>query len=146
MKHGVTRRGDQIPLELMHTEFSINGLIALDMLTGESLHSIQASSLQTAASKRIYQRLHLLGWILHIVLALVTKYEFISETPLGVVGTNLVIPQSILSDGRPSHTFRNSQKPHQTPTSETCSKMHEPEWPFSMHEILESTDWWAILW
>ena len=34
MRHGVIRRGDQIPLSLVHTNQSVDGLIALDMING----------------------------------------------------------------------------------------------------------------
>ena len=44
MKHGVVRRGDQIPLELVHTNQQINGLVALDLTTG-SLNSLQTKCL-----------------------------------------------------------------------------------------------------
>ena len=44
MKYGVTRRSDRIPMELIHTDYSINGLIAIDMLNGRVL-SIQCKAL-----------------------------------------------------------------------------------------------------
>ena len=44
MKHGVSRRGDQLPLHLVHTDEEVHGLIALDMTTG-SLNALQAKSI-----------------------------------------------------------------------------------------------------
>ena len=34
MRHGVIRRGDQVPLTLVHTKQSVEGLVALDMVNG----------------------------------------------------------------------------------------------------------------
>ena len=34
MRHGVIRRGDQVPLTLVHTKQSVDGIVALDMVNG----------------------------------------------------------------------------------------------------------------
>ena len=151
MKHGVTRRGDQIPLELMHTEFSINGLIALDMLNGRVL-SIQCKALIVADGGfegAFTNGSASLGMdFAHRAGAPLRNMEFISETPLGVVGTNLVIPQSILSDGATLHTPSGTalETSPSTPTSEICSKMHEAGVTvLDARNLGEHADWWAIL-
>ena len=43
MKHGVVRRGDQVPLQLVHSGDQVHGIVALDMTTG-SLNGLQAKS------------------------------------------------------------------------------------------------------
>ena len=151
MKHGVTRRGDQVPLELMHTEFSINGLIALDMLNGRIL-SIQCKALIVADGGfegAFTSGSASLGMdFAHRAGAPLRNMEFISETPLGVVGTNLVIPQSILSDGATLHTPSGTalETSPSTPTSEICSKMHEAGVTvLDARNLGEHADWWAIL-
>ena len=107
MKHGVTRRGDQIPLELVHTDYSVNGLVAIDMLNGRIL-SIQCKALIIADGGfegAFTNGPSSLGMDLaYRAGAPLRNMEFIAETPLGVVGTNLIIPQSILSDGATLHT------------------------------------------
>ena len=57
--------------------------------------------------------------------------EFVAHAPLGVVGTNMVIPQSILSDGATLHTPSGTaiDITASTMTSEICSKMNGPILP-----------------
>ena len=73
--------------------------------------------------------------------------EFIAESPLGVVGTNLVIPQSILSDGATLHTPSGTalETSSTTPTSEICSKMHEAGTTVLDARNMGSDADWAVL-
>lgn len=151
MKHGVTRRGDQVPLELIHTDYSINGLIAIDMLNGRIL-SIQCKALVVADGGfegAFTNGSTSLGMDLAFRAgAPLRNMEFIAETPLGVVGTNLVIPQSILSDGATLHTPSGAvlETTPSTPTSEICSKMHEAGTTvLDARNLGENADWWAVL-
>ncbi len=151
MKHGVTRRGDQVPLEWIHTDYSINGLIAIDMLNGRIL-SIQCKALVVADGGfegAFTNGSTSLGMDLAFRAgAPLRNMEFIAETPLGVVGTNLVIPQSILSDGATLHTPSGAvlETTPSTPTSEICSKMHEAGTTvLDARNLGENADWWAVL-
>ena len=151
MKHGVTRRGDQVPLELIHTDYSINGLIAIDMLNGRIL-SIQCKALVVADGGfegAFTNGSTSLGMDLAFRAgAPLRNMEFIAETPLGVVGTNLVIPQSILSDGATLHTPSGAllETTPSTPTSDICSKMHEARTTvLDARNLGENADWWAVL-
>ena len=151
MKHGVTRRGDQVPLELIHTENSVNGLISIDMLNGRIL-SIQCKALiiadggfegafSTGSASLGMDLAYRAG-------APLRNLEFIAEAPLGVVGTNLVIPQSILSDGATLHTPSGTalETTSTTPTSEICSKMHEAGTTvLDARNLGEHKDWWTVL-
>tara|TARA_B100000614_G_C14558493_1_gene496383 strand:- start:1171 stop:2805 length:1635 start_codon:yes stop_codon:yes gene_type:complete len=151
MKHGVTRRGDQVPLELVHTENSVNGLISIDMLNGRIL-SIQCKALiiadggfegafSTGSASLGMDLAYRAG-------APLRNLEFIAEAPLGVVGTNLVIPQSILSDGATLHTPSGTalETIATTPTSEICSKMHEAGTTvLDARNLGEHKDWWTVL-
>ena len=74
--------------------------------------------------------------------------EFVAEAPLGIVGTNLVISQSILSDGATLHTPSGTalETTSSTPTSEICSKMHEAgATVLDARNLGENADWWAVL-
>ena len=43
MRHGVVRRGDQVPISLVHDEQRVNGIIVMDMING-NLISIQCKA------------------------------------------------------------------------------------------------------
>ena len=151
MKHGVTRRGDQVPLELIHTDYSVNGLIAVDMLNGRIL-SIQCKALIIADGGfegALTNGSTSLGMDLaYRAGAPLRNMEFIAEAPLGIVGTNLVISQSILSDGATLHTPSGTplETTSSTPTSEICSKMHEAGTiVLDARNLGENADWWTVL-
>ena len=151
MKHGVTRRADQVPLELIHTDYSVNGLIAIDMLNGRIL-SIQCKALIIADGGfegAFTNGSTSLGMDLaYRAGAPLRNMEFVAEAPLGVVGTNLVVPQSILSDGATLHTPSGTalETTSTTPTSEICSKMHEAGTTvLDARNLGENADWWAVL-
>lgn len=151
MKHGVTRRGDQVPLELIHTNYSVNGLIAVDMLNGRIL-SIQCKALIIADGGfegAFTNGSTSLGMDLaYRAGAPLRNMEFIAEAPLGIVGTNLVISQSILSDGATLHTPSGTalETTSSTPTSEICSKMHEAGTTvLDARNLGENADWWTVL-
>ena len=151
MKHGVTRRGDQVPLELIHTDYSVNGLIAVDMLNGRIL-SIQCKALIIADGGfegAFTNGSTSLGMDLaYRAGAPLRNMEFIAEAPLGIVGTNLIISQSILSDGATLHTPSGTalETTSSTPTSEICSKMHEAGTTvLDARNLGENADWWTVL-
>ena len=151
MKHGVTRRGDQVPLELIHTDYSVNGLIAIDMLNGRIL-SIQCKALIIADGGfegAFTNGSTSLGMDLaYRAGAPLRNMEFIAEAPLGIVGTNLVKSQSILSDGATLHTPSGTalETTSSTPTSEICSKMHEAGTTvLDARNLGENAEWWTVL-
>jgi len=151
MKYGVTRRSDQVPLELIHTDSSINGLIAIDMLNGR-IQSIQCKALIVADGGfegAFTNGSTSLGMdAAYRAGAPLRNMEFVAETPLGVVGTNLVIPQAILSDGATLHTPSGTalETSSTTPTSEICAKMHEAGTTvLDARNMGKHTDWWAVL-
>jgi len=106
MRHGVVRRGDQIPLQIVHTDEQIHGIIALDMSTG-TVNSIQAKCVIIADGG--YEG----AWTgtsigLGLDMAMRTgmsarNLEFVSWTPMAVPGTNVVLPVGMLSDGASLH-------------------------------------------
>ena len=106
MKHGVVRRGDQIPLEIVHTNQQINGLIALDLTTG-SLNSLQAKCMIIADGgyEGVWTGTKVgLGLDLAMKAGLAVRdLEFVAWAPLAVKGTNVVLPIGMLADGATLH-------------------------------------------
>lgn len=106
MKHGVSRRGDQLPLHLVHTDEEVHGLIVLDMTTG-SLNALQAKSIIIADGgyEGVWNGSAIgLGVDLAMRTGLAIRdLEFVSWTPLAIDGTNVVLPIGMLADGATLH-------------------------------------------
>jgi len=106
MKHGVVRRGDQIPLQLVHTEQKVHGIIALDMTTG-SLESIQSKTVIIADGgyEGAWTGNNIgLGLDMAMQAGLAVRdLEFVAWAPLAVSGTNVVLPIGLLADGATLH-------------------------------------------
>ena len=106
MKHGVVRRGDQVPLELVHSGEQIHGVIALDMTTG-SLNALQAKSVIIADGgyEGIWTGSNVgLGLDIAMKAGLAVRdLEFVAWAPLAVSGTNVVLPIGLLADGATLH-------------------------------------------
>ena len=106
MKHGVVRRGEQVPLQLVHSGEQVHGVIALDMSTG-SLNSLQAKSVIIADGgyEGIWTGSNVgLGLDLAMNAGLAARdLEFIAWAPLAVSGTNVVLPIGLLADGATLH-------------------------------------------
>lgn len=106
MKHGVVRRGDQIPLHIVHTNQQVHGLIALDLTTG-IVNALQAKSIIIADGG--YDGIwngRTIGLGLDLALRTgmpVRNLEFTSSSPLTVSGTNVVLPIGMLADGATLH-------------------------------------------
>jgi fumarate reductase flavoprotein subunit len=106
MKHGVARRGDQVPLQLVHTNQEIHGLISLDMTTG-SVNALQAKCIIIADGgyEGVWTGTSIgLGLDLALKAGLsVRNLEFLAWGPLAVTGTNVVLPIGMLADGATLH-------------------------------------------
>lgn len=106
MRHGVVRRGDQIPLRLVHTDEQVHGLISLDLSTG-LVNPLQAKCVIIADGgyEGIWTGTSIgLGLDLAMRSGLsVRGLEFVSWTPLAVPGTNVVLPIGMLADGATLH-------------------------------------------
>ncbi len=106
MRHGVVRRGDQIPLRLVHTDEQVHGLISLDLSTG-LVNPLQAKCVIVADGgyEGIWTGTSIgLGLDLAMRSGLsVRGLEFVSWTPLAVSGTNVVLPIGMLADGATLH-------------------------------------------
>ena len=106
MRHGVIRRGDQVPLTLVHTNQSVNGLIALDMINGR-LIAMQCKALiiaddgfEGAFSSGVVG----LGMDMAFRAGIPLRdMEFMTHHPLVIKGTNLFLPTGLLGDGAQLH-------------------------------------------
>ena len=106
MRHGVIRRGDQIPLTLVHSQQSVEGLVALDMINGRII-GLQCKALIVADGG--FEGAFSTGVIgLGMDMAFragvgLRDMEFTSHHPLAVKGTNLFLPTGLLLDGAKLH-------------------------------------------
>lgn len=106
MRHGVIRRGDQVPLVLVHTNQSVDGLIALDMINGR-LIALQCKALiiadegfEGAFSSGVVG----LGMDMAFRAGIPLRdMEFMTHHPLVIKGTNLFLPTGLLGDGAQLH-------------------------------------------
>ena len=93
MRHGGIRRGDQIPLTLVHSQQSVEGLVALDMINGRII-GLQCKALIVADGG--FEGAFSTGVIgLGMDMAFragdgLRDMEFTSHRPLAVKGTNLL--------------------------------------------------------
>ena len=109
IRQGVVRRGNQIPLELVHRNQSICGVIMLDMTTGQ-LYPLQAKTVIIADGgfEEAWNGSNYSGG-LGMDLALragisLRDMEFIARSPLALSGTNIILPLGILNDGASLHS------------------------------------------
>jgi len=106
MRHGVIRRGDQIPLTLVHTNQSVEGLVALDMVNGRII-GLQCKALIVADEG--FEGAFSSGVVgLGMDMAFragvhLRDMEFTVRHPLVIKGTNLFLPTGLLLDGAQLH-------------------------------------------
>ena len=109
IRHGVVRRGNQIPMELVHRNQSICGTIILDMTTGQ-LHALQAKTVVIADGgfEEAWNGSNYssgLGMDLTLRAGIPLRdMEFIARTPLAITGTDIVLPYGLLNDGASLHS------------------------------------------
>ena len=147
MRFGVTRRGDQLPLSLVHSNQKINGLIAIDMINGRLL-SLSAKAIiiadggfEGAFSNGVVG----LGLDLALQAGLPLRdMEFITSTPLAIKDTNLVIPMGILSAGAVLHEANGSELDvGEGDLNSLCSAVTEASQPvLDARNLNENAVWW----
>ena len=106
MRHGVIRRGDQIPLTLVHTNQSVEGLVAVDMVNGRII-GLQCKALiiaddgfEGAFSSGVVG----LGMDMAFRTGIALRdMEFMTRYPLTIKGTNVFLPTGLLLDGAQLH-------------------------------------------
>ena len=106
MRHGVIRRGDQVPLTLVHTNQSVEGLVAIDMVNGKII-GLQCKALIIADEG--FEGAYSSGVVgLGMDMAFRTgvtlrDMEFMAHHPLTIKGTNVFLPTGLLLDGAQLH-------------------------------------------
>lgn len=111
MRHGVTRRGDHLPLSLIHTNQSVSGITVVDLVNGR-IAALQAKAIILADGG--FEGAFSHGAVgLGMDLALragvpLRDMEFIAHTPLGIKDTNMILPLGLLHDGATLHEANGS--------------------------------------
>ena len=106
MKHGVVRRGDQLPVSIVNNNNSVCGVISADLVNGNFV-AIQCKSLIIADGG--FEEVFTNGKSnLGMDLALrsgvpLRGMEFISKSPLSVKDTNMILPLGMLNSGATIH-------------------------------------------
>jgi succinate dehydrogenase / fumarate reductase flavoprotein subunit len=148
MRHGVVRRGDQIPLQIVHTDEQVHGIIALDMSTG-TVNPLQAKCVIIADGG--YEG----AWTgtsigLGLDMAMRTgmsarNLEFVSWTPMAVPGTNVVLPVGMLSDGASLHHPNGNplEVEEFADTTSISIAMGAQNIALDARNMGESEKWWA---
>ena len=106
MRHGVIRRGDQLPLTLVHNNQTVTGMIALDMVNGRVI-GLQCKALIIADEGfdgAYTSGISGLGMDMAFRAGVSLRdMEFVMTHPLVVKGTNLFLPLDLLGDGARVH-------------------------------------------
>ncbi|MFL2949335.1 MAG: FAD-binding protein [Candidatus Poseidoniaceae archaeon] len=106
MRHGVVRRGDHLPLSLIHSNQTVHGITVADMINGQIL-SIQAKAVILADEgiEGVFSHGAIgIGMDLALQAGLhLRNMEFIHHSPLGLVDTNMVLSTGLLSAGATLH-------------------------------------------
>ena len=102
MKHGVVRRGDQLPVMLVSTKQKVDGVITLDMVNGRFV-AIQTKAVIVADGgfEGIFNGTGI-GFGMDLALQSgipLRDMEFISKTPFGVTNSKLVLSSNMLGYG-----------------------------------------------
>ncbi len=102
MKHGVVRRGDQLPVILVSTKQKVDGLITLDMVNGRFV-AIQTKAVIVADGgfEGIFNGTDI-GFGMDLALQSgipLRDMEFISKTPFGVTNSKLILSSNMLGYG-----------------------------------------------
>ena len=106
MRHGVISRGDQLPLTLVHTDQSVEGLIVIDMVNGRII-GLQCKALIIADEG--FEGAYSSGVVgLGMDMAFragvaLRDMEFMAHHPLTIKGTNVFLPTGLLLDGALLH-------------------------------------------
>lgn len=111
MRYGVVRRGDHLPLSLIHSNHTVHGITVADMINGRIL-SIQSKAVILADEgfEGVFSHGAIgIGMDLALQAGLpLRNMEFISNTPLGIVDTNMILPAGLLSAGATLHEANGS--------------------------------------
>ena len=147
MRHGVTRRGDHLPLSLIHTNESVSGLTVLDTVNGR-ISALQAKAIIIADGG--FEGAFTHGQVgLGLDLALragvpLRDMEFIAHSPLGIKDTNLMLPLGLLHDGATLHEASGADIEFgDSSLDEVCQMISNAKQPvLDARNLGDSSGWW----
>ena len=145
MRYGVVRRGDQVPIRIVHNNNSICGMITADMINGNFV-AIQCKSIILADGgfEGVFTTGNSnLGMDLGLQCGIPLRgMEFISQTPLSIKGTKMILPQGLLNSGASLHKVDGSLIEGST-ISELCQASKEFEdVVLDARNLADKSNWW----
>ncbi len=147
MRYGVTRRGDHLPLSLIHTNESVSGITVVDTVNGR-ITALQAKAIIIADGG--FEGAFSHGQVgLGLDLALragvpLRDMEFIAHSPLGIKDTNLILPLGLLHDGASLHEASGSDLEFGESTlDEVCQMVSNAKQPvIDARNLGDASGWW----
>jgi len=147
MRHGVVRRGDQVPLTLVHTDQSVDGLVVLDMTNGKVI-GLQCKALIIADEG--FEGAFGSGTVgLGMDLAFragvaLRDMEFMTHHPLTVAGTDVRLPTGLLLDGAVLHEATGAPLDVGTSPLELVRAVQQAVQPvLDARQLGDSAAWWG---
>ena len=150
MRHGVIRRGDQVPLTLVHTSQSVEGLVVVDMVNGRII-GLQCKALiiaddgfEGAFSSGVVG----LGMDMAFRAGVALRdMEFMTHYPLTVKGTDVFLPTGLLLDGAQLHEASGAaiETDGQSMLEITASLSQAVQPVLDARNLGQSAPWWGSL-
>ena len=148
MRHGVVRRGDHLPLGLIHSNQTVHGLTVADMINGRIL-SIQAKAVILADEgfEGVFSHGAIgIGMDLALRAGLpLRNMEFFDHSPLGVVDTHMVLPTGLMNAGATLHEANGSELDlGNGSVAEVCAAVQaSSQAVLDARHLGDATAWWA---
>lgn len=150
MRNGVIRRGDQVPLTLVHTNQSVEGLVAVDMVNGRII-GLQCKALiiaddgfEGAFSSGVVG----LGMDMAFRTGVALRdMEFMTHHPLTIKDTNVFLPTGLLLDGAQLHEASGAaiDTDGQSMLEITASLSQAVHPVLDARNLGQSAPWWGSL-
>ena len=150
MRHGVIRRGDQVPLTLVHTSQSVEGLVVVDMVNGRII-GLQCKALiiaddgfEGAFSSGVVG----LGMDMAFRAGVALRdMEFMTHHALTVKGTDVFLPTGLLLDGAQLHEASGAaiETDGQSMLEITASLSQAVQPVLDARNLGQSAPWWGSL-
>lgn len=149
MRHGVVRRGDQVPLTLVHSNQSVDGLVVLDMVNGRVI-GIQCKALIIADEGfegAFGDGTVGLGMDLAFRAGVALRdMEFMTHHPLTIQGTNVMLPTGLLLDGAVVHEATGAELDSGTTPLDLARAIGQAVQPvLDARNLGEAAPWWGSL-
>lgn len=147
MRHGVVRRGDQIPLTLVHSDQSVDGLVVLDMVNGRVI-GLQCKALIVADEGfegAFGDGTVGLGMDIAFRAGMVLRdMEFMTHHPLMIEGTNVMLPTGLLLDGAVLHEATGAELELGATPLEMVRAVQQAVQPvLDARNLGDAAPWWA---